>query len=110
MLALNKAIRFCGIVKEGKMVVGGMRKGIKSLEPQSLDEKLMTQLSILIGADKGWDDYLGKTDYFLIRKSKINLVLFPIRNLRGVLVSTERSFSSGKMDSIRKVIDEYEKA
>lgn len=105
VLALHKSIRFCGIVKDGKVVAGGMREGVKSLEPKSLDKKLMTQLSILIGTDKGWDTYLGKTDYFLIRKEKINLALFPIENLKGVLVTTETSFSISKLDGIRRTID-----
>jgi hypothetical protein len=109
VLGLHESIRFCGIIKNGKVVAGGMRKGVESLEPESLDSKLMTQLSILIGADKGWDSYLGKTDYFLIRKGKVNLILYPIKDLRGVLVSTGRAFSTAKMDRIRETVDEYDK-
>lgn len=109
VLGLNKSIRYCGVIKNGKVIAGGMKKGVDSLEPESQDPKLMTQLSILIGADKGWDSYLGRTDYFLIRKAKVNLILFPLKDLKGVLVSTEPSFSTSKMDGIRKLIDQHEK-
>ena len=111
VFSLNRAIRYCGIIdKEGKAIAGGMREGVDSLEPSSLDPKLITQLAILLGADKAWDAYLGKTDYILIHKGKVNLVLFPIAGFRGVLVSTEPSFSADKMDGIRKIIAQYQKA
>jgi hypothetical protein len=111
VLSLDRAIRYCGVIdKEGKIIAGGMRKGVNSLEPSSLEPKLITQLAILLGADKGWDAYLGKTDYFLIHKSKVNLALFPIAGFGGVLVSTEPSFSINKMDGILQTIVQYGKA
>lgn len=110
VFGLDGSIRFCGVIKDGKVIAGGMKKGLKSLEPASQDYKLMTQISILIGADKGWDTYMGKTDYFLIRKSKVNLAVFPIPNLKGVFVSSESAISTSKLDRIRKAIDAYEKS
>ncbi len=111
VLSLDRAIRYCGIIdKDGKIIAGGMRKGVDSLEPSSLEPKLITQLAILLGADKGWDAYLGRTNYILIHKNKVNLALFPITGFGGVLVSTEPSFSIGKMDEILQTITQYEKA
>jgi hypothetical protein len=93
VLSLNRAIRYCGIIdKDGKVIAGGMREGVDSLEPSSLDPKLITQLAILLGADKGWDAYLGKTDYILIHKSKVNLALFPIAGFRGSWCRLSRPF------------------
>jgi hypothetical protein len=89
---------------------GRYEEGVDSLEPSSLEPKLITQLAILLGADKGWDACLDKTDYFLIHKSRVNLALFPIAGLGGVLVSTEPSFSINKMDGILQTIVQYGKA
>jgi len=111
VLSLNRAIRYCGVIdKEGNILAGKMKDGIESLEPASLNHKLITQLAILLGTDKSWDQYLGQTDYFLIHKRKVNLLLFPIKEVKGVLVSTEPSFSTDKLGDLRKAIELYDKA
>ncbi len=85
-----------------------MKQGVQSLEPDSQFPKLILQLTILAGADKDWDVYLGPTDYFLIHKSKVNLLLYPINGLRAVLVSTDPSLSTDKLDGVRNAIERYE--
>ncbi len=60
-----------------------------------------------MGTDKDWDAYRGQTEYFLIRESKVNLLLFPMEGFRGVLVSTRESLSTPEMESIRKTIDGF---
>jgi hypothetical protein len=110
VLSVSDAIRYCSIIDEsGNVIVGGMKKGVKALEPESHEHKLITQLAILMGADKDWDVYLGETDYFLIRKSKVNLMLFPMKGLRGVLVSAGKMLSASKLEDIRKAITDSEK-
>ena len=110
VLSLHKSIRYCGVIdEEGELIAGLMKKGVKSLEPEAEDPKLIKQLAILIGADKAWDAYLGKTDYIVFHKGRVNLLLFPVHGLKGVLVSTKPSFSTEKMDGIRAAIDEYQK-
>lgn len=110
VLSLHKSIRYCGVIDaEGAIIEGWMKKGVRSLEPESEAPKLIMQLAILMGAEKGWDDYLGKTDYILFRRGKVNLILFPVHGLKGVMVSTEPSFSTEKMDGIRAVIDGYQR-
>lgn len=108
VFSLSRTIRYCSIInEEGEVVEGGMRKGMEALEPVEEDHKLMTQLAILMGADKDWDLYLGETSYFLIHKSKVNLLLFPIKGMRGVLVSTTPTISLKKISEIRKTIDDH---
>ncbi len=111
VLSVSNAIRYCSIIDEkGNVILGGMKKGVKALEPESQEHKLITQLAILMGADKDWDVYLGETDYFLIRKSKVNLMLFPMKGLRGVLVSADKMLSASKLEDIRKAVTDHEKA
>jgi hypothetical protein len=111
ILSLSSGIRYCSIInEEGEVIEGGMRKGMEALEPAEQEHKLVVQLAILMGADKDWDAYLGQTKYFLIHKSKINLILFPIDGMRGVLVSTVPTLSSKKIAEIGKTIDSYASA
>jgi hypothetical protein len=107
ILSLSATIRYCSIIDEnGGVILGGMKKGVDALEPESQEHKLITQLAILMGADKDWDVYLGKTDYFLIRKSKVNILLFPTNGPRGVLVSAEKLLSASSLEGIRRAINE----
>lgn len=107
VFSLGSEIRYCSVIdKEGRVVLGGMKKGVKSLEPPSEAKRLITQFAILMGTDKDWERYLGRTDYFLIRKSKVDLFLFPVAGLKGVLVSTKPSFPKSKTELLRKTIDE----
>lgn len=111
VLALHPDVRFCGVInKEGEAVALSMKQGVESLEPVSKVPKLIVQFAILLGTDKDWDDYLGQTDFFLIHKSKVNLLLYPIKGFKGVLVSTHPSLSVEKLDGVRKAIARYERA
>lgn len=111
ILALHRDVRFCGIInKEGEAVAMSMKQGVESLEPISKAPKLIVQFAILLGTDKSWDAYLGKTDFFLIHKSKVNLLLYPIKGSKGLLVSTDPSLPIDKLDGVRKAMTRYEKA
>jgi hypothetical protein len=111
VISLSRAIRYCSIINEdGEVIEGGMRKGTKALEPAEQEHKLIVQLAILMGADKDWDAYLGRTTYFLIHKSKINLLLFPMKGMRGLLVSTTPTLTFKKIAEIRKTVDGYASA
>ncbi len=110
ILSLHSSIRYCGVIgTDGGVIEGSMKKGVDSLEPESETSKLTMQLAILTGADKGWDTYLGETDFVLFRKGKVNLFLFPVHGSKGVLVSTTPFFSMEKVDEIRSAIDAYRK-
>lgn len=111
ILSLGGTVRYCSIIDgEGNVLVGGMKKGVQPLEPESQERKLIIQLAILMGADKDWDAYLGETDYFLIRKNKVNIMLFPMKGLRGLLVSSDKPLSESKLDGIRAAIAKRERA
>jgi hypothetical protein len=111
VLSLSTVIRYCSIIDEdGKVIEGGMRKGTKAMEPAKEQHKLMVQFAILMDADRDWDVYLGQTVYFLIHKAKLDLLLFPMKGTRGVLISATSSLSPEKIAEIRKTVDSYTSA
>jgi hypothetical protein len=108
VLSLSRTIRYCSIINdEGEVLDGGMRQGTKAMEPAEQEHKLMVQFAILMDADRDWDVYLGRTTYFLIHKSKLDLLLFPMKGAKGVLISTTSSLSPKKIAEIRKTVDGY---
>ena len=110
ILGLHKDIRFCGVIDiDGHSVASTMKKGVDSLEPESHFPKLALQLALLRGTDMDWDEYLGATQYFWIHKSKVNLLLYPMQEMKAVLVSTSPTLTIDKLDGVGKAIERYEK-
>lgn len=88
----DRRVRYAGVLDDtGRLIAGGMRKGISSLEPASEDLRLMANLTIQIGTDITWDQYFGKIQYTFIKREKVNLLTFNLeKNL--MLISTEPDF------------------
>jgi hypothetical protein len=110
VLGLHEDIRFCGIINtEGQSVTSAMKEGVESLEPESHFPKLALQLALLRGTDMDWNEYLGETRYFWIHKSKVNLLLYPMKGMQALLVSTSPTLTIDKLDGVRKAVERYEK-
>lgn len=100
----DRRIRYAGVLDEtGRLIAGGMRRGIASLEPQTEDLRLMANLTIQIGTDKTWDQYFGKTHYTFIKREKVNIITFNLGE-KLLLVSTEPDFSIPQVQALRDTI------
>ncbi len=76
----DRRIRYASVLDDtGRIVAGGMRKGISSLEPLSEDLRLMANLTIQIGTDKTWDRYFGNIQYTFLKREKVNMVEYAKR-------------------------------
>jgi len=100
----DRRIRYAGALDEtGRLIAGGMRKGISSLEPLSEDLRLMANLTIQIGTDKTWDQYFGKIQFTFIKREKVNLMTFNLDKTL-FLVSTEPDFQMQQAQMLRDSI------
>ena len=100
----DRRVRYAGVLDDtGRVVAGGMRKGITSLEPASEDLRLMANLTIQIGTDKTWDQYFGKIQFTFIKREKVNLMTFNLDKTL-FLVSTEPDFAMQQAQLLRDSI------
>jgi hypothetical protein len=100
----DRRIRYAGVLDEnGRVIAGGMRKGIASLEPRSEDLRLIANLTIQIGTDRTWDRYFGKIQYTFIKREKVNIMTFNL-NDKLFLVSMEPDFSIQQAQILRDSI------
>ncbi len=100
----DRRIRFAGILDDaGRIMAGGMKKGIPSLEPQSEDLRLIANITIQLSTDKTWDSYFGKTQYTYIKREKVNILTFHI-GTKLVLVSSEPDFTLQQAQDLRNQI------
>jgi len=73
----DRRVRYAGVLDDtGRVIAGGMRKGISSLGRASEDLRLMANLTIQRGTEKTWDQYFGKIQYTFVKREKVNILLF----------------------------------
>jgi hypothetical protein len=100
---LDQNIRFAGIIgKMGKLVAGGMRKGIESLEPKEERRKLYLEYALRTAMRQDFDSTFGRVIYTLTERERVKLASFPMGE-QLVLVSIDRKGFHDKI--IRKVLD-----
>ncbi len=104
VLKFDRRIRYAAVLDEsGRVISGGMRRGVPSLEPQSEDLRLIATVTIQLSTDKTWDKYWGKTQFTFIKREKVNVITFNIEN-KLLLVSTEPDFTLQQAQELRNMI------
>jgi hypothetical protein len=101
---IDRRVRYAGVLDDtGRVIAGGMRRGISSLEPASEDLRLMANLTIQIGTDKTWDQYFGKIQYTLVKREKVTMLIFGIgREL--LLITTQPDFDLDQIAQLRDTV------
>src|SRR5919109_3060023 len=89
IFALSPGLRFVGVIdRMGRLVAGGMRKGVRSLELDS--EKLYLEFALRSEMRKDFDAEFGKTIFSFSEREKIKLASFPLYENYILRVSMER--------------------
>jgi len=103
---LDRRIRFCGTLDErGKVISGGMRPGVKSLEPNDEAERVDLQMVLTRSMSESAQPYLGKANYVIIHRENLMLAAMPRKDRKTVLVSAEPGFPLTKMKALLRVVD-----
>ncbi len=64
VMDLDPDIRFAGVINErGRLVAGGMRKGVKPLETEKDDEVLFMELALRVRMRREFDRQLGPVNF-----------------------------------------------
>jgi Family of unknown function (DUF6659) len=82
IFALSPTIRSAAVIdKMGKLVAGGMRKGIKSMEDTENTQKLYVEFALRSVMREDFDEEFGKTMYSFSEREKIKLASFPLDDI-----------------------------
>ena len=88
VFSLSPSIRFAGVInKMGRLIAGGMRHGLESLENKDDSLKLFVQFALRSRLRKDYDYVFGKSIYNFTEREKIKLVSFPLNNNHILRVS-----------------------
>lgn len=94
IIALGPTIRSALIInKMGKMLAGGMREGVKSMEDKTDSQQLYVEYALRSIMREEFDEEFGKTIYTFSEREKIKLVSFPLEEKYILRVSIEKEES-----------------
>ena len=94
---LDAKIRSCRVINhKGKLVAGGMRKGLTALEDAKKDEMLFMELSLRVRMRHEFDAEFGPVEFSLSYREKIILLSFPLGQY-VLFVTTERQIDLNKI-------------
>jgi hypothetical protein len=77
----------------GKLVAGGMRHGLKSMEDNENSQKLYVEFALRSIMREEFDEKFGKTIYSFSEREKIKLASFPLDDHHILRVSIEKDES-----------------
>jgi hypothetical protein len=91
IFAVSYNIRFAGVIDTmGKLVAGGMRHGLKSMEDNENSQKLYVEFALRSVMREEFDEKFGKTIYTFSEREKIKLASFPLNDRHILRVSIEK--------------------
>ena len=103
LFAMNRNIRFAGVIdKMGKLIAGGMRKGIEPLDSKEERKKLYLEYALRTAMRQDFDSKYGRVIYTMSEREKIKIASFPMGE-HLVLVSIDRKAAHEKI--IREILD-----
>jgi len=104
---LDRNIRYVSVLdRNGRVLAGGMRRGLRSLEPKSEELRLMAHIISESNSWETWDTYFGKTIYGVIKRENVTLMVFPYKN-RRIFVTSEPAFPTERISEIKDLIADY---
>jgi hypothetical protein len=109
VFSLSPSIRFAGVInKMGRLIAGGMRHGLESLENKDDSLKLFVQFALRSRLRTDYDYVFGKSIYNFTEREKIKLASFPLDDnliLRISMVKEEKNHDQ----IIQKILEAIQK-
>jgi hypothetical protein len=107
ILSLDSNVRFVGFIDDmGKLVYGGMRPGMISLENETESIKIYMEFALINKIHADFDAMLGKVIYSLTVRERIKILTFPIET-HILRVSLERQADHEKI--LNSILEYFKK-
>jgi len=103
LMKFDKLIRFAALVDENGMILeGGMREGVKPIEPL---EKTPQLIAKLVSVQKAEDlaEFFDKPEYSILVHEEVVAIIFRLGR-KLVLVTADRKFTLSKVTKLRELV------
>lgn len=95
IFAIDSKIRFAGILNgNGKLIAGGMREGVNSLEDKVSEKRWYNQLTIRREMNRMFDKLLGQAEYAFEVRERVKQLIVYLPNDEILFVSMEPEISA----------------
>jgi hypothetical protein len=109
VFSLSPSIRFAGVInKMGRLIAGGMRHGLESLENKDDSLKLFVQFALRSRLRTDYDYVFGKSIYNFTEREKIKLASFPLDDNLILRISMEKE-EKNHDQIIQKILEAIQK-
>ena len=79
VLVLDDKIRFAGVINErGRLIAGGMKEGVASLELEKDDEVLFMELALRVRMRREFDRQLGPVKFAMSSRERAVIISFQL--------------------------------
>jgi hypothetical protein len=103
VFATEKRIQFCAVVdSNGRLEAGGMRPGMKPLEPEAETERIVTRTFL----DQATDPYLGRARWAIVRRERLVQVTFPLSGDRQLQLAASADYTVSKVAKLSQYLDD----
>ncbi len=106
IFATDKRINFCAVVDpSGRIEAGGMRPGLKSLEPAAETERIVTRMFLNQAMNQATDQYLGRAIWSIVRREELVQITFPFADGKQLQITASLTYPISKVNKLAKVVD-----
>ncbi len=104
IFSMNEKIRFVGVLdSNGKLIAGGMRKGVKPLEDEIHEKRWFHQIAIRKEMASMFEKIYGKVIYIYANRDKVKQLIFYIED-KILVISIEPDLESSKVIELAEKI------
>ena len=109
IFTLDSTIRFAGIInKMGKLIAGGMKRGLESMENNEKSLELYMEFVLKNEMNKDFDPEFGRTIYSFSEREKVKLASFPLDDNYLLRVSIDKDGAHNKI--IERILELLKKS
>jgi hypothetical protein len=78
IFSLDKGIRYVAILNQrGEHLEGGLKPGLKSLNPEQEEQRLFLQTAVSRGMSESWRNYFDEFKFSIVAHKRVTVFQFP---------------------------------
>lgn len=109
IFATDKRIQFCALVDaNGKLEAGGMRPGVRALEPEAETAKIVTRNYLKGAIDQAIDPYFGRASWAIIRREKLIQITFPLPGQKQLQIAAKVDYPISKVAKLGQYVNQLD--
>jgi hypothetical protein len=111
IFATDKRIKFCALVdSEGKIEAGGLRRGVRYLEPEAETARIVTRAFLNQAMNQASDPFFGRVDWAVVHREKLIQITFPLPEQRQLQITTALGYPISRVGKLGRYVKQLSTA